>query len=108
MHEYHLENSFKESKIIKQKKIKFKNLIEKSEKDEIWETAEKLYEKGYSGLDLVEYIKDLKIDEGKKYEYLVFIQKVKKEFRDEKLLMMCILNFLLIRSDYHLENISFM
>jgi len=108
LHEYHLENSFKESKIIKQKKIKFKNLIEKSEKDEIWETAEKLYEKGYSGLDLVEYIKDLKIDEGKKYEYLVFIQKVKKEFRDEKLLMMCILNFLLIRSDYHLENISFM
>jgi len=108
LHEYHLENNFKESKLIKQKKIKFKSLIEKSEKDKIWENAEKLYEKGYSGLDLIEYIKDLKIDEGKKYEYLVFIQKIKKEFRDEKLLMMCILNFLLIRSDYNLENISFM
>ena len=108
LHQYHLENNFNESKIRKQRKIKFKNIIEKSKKEEIWELAEKLYEKGYSGLDLVEYIKDLKIEEEKKYEYLVFIQKIKKEFRDEKLLMLSILNFLLIRSDYHLENISFM
>lgn len=108
LHEYHLETNFKVSKINKGKKLKFKNIIEKSRHEKIWETAEKLYEKGYSGLDLVEYIKDAKIEEEKKYEYLVFIQKIKKEFRDEKLLMLCILNFLLIRSDYNLENISFM
>ena len=70
--------------------------------------CEKLYEKGYSCLDLTDYIKDADIDDEKKYEYLVFIQKIKKEFRDEKLLMSCILHFLLIRSDYKLENISFM
>ena len=50
----------------------------------------------------------MNIDELKKYEYLVYIQKIKKEFRDEKLLMACILNFILIRKDYKLENISFM
>jgi len=108
LHQYHLEQNFKESKINKQKKLKFKNLMEKNKSEKIWELSEKLYEKGYSALDLVEYIKEMKIDEEKKYEYLVFIQKIKKEFRDEKLLMLNILNFLLIRSDYNLENISFM
>ena len=70
--------------------------------------SEHLYEKGYSALDLVEYIKDMDISEMKRYEYLVFIQKIKKEFREEKLLMNCILYFLLKRLDYTLENISFM
>ena len=64
--------------------------------------------KGYSTLDLVEYIKDMEINDIKKYEYLVFIQKIKKEFREEKLLLVCVLNFILKRSDYNLENISFM
>jgi len=82
--------------------------MEKNKSEKIWELSEKLYEKGYSALDLVEYIKEMKINDEKKYEYLVFIQKIKKEFRDEKLLMLNILNFLLIRSDYNLENISFM
>ena len=67
-----------------------------------------LYEKGYSALDIVEYIKNTNIDEIKKFEYLVYIQKIKKEFREEKLLMTCILHFLLKRSDYKLENITFM
>ena len=57
---------------------------------------------------LINYIKEMDIENEKKYEYLVFIQKIKKEFRDEKLLMVCILIFVLIRSDYQLENISFM
>ena len=50
----------------------------------------------------------MNIDEIKKYEYLVYIQKIKKEFREEKLLMTCILHFLLKRSEYTLENIAFM
>ena len=77
-------------------------------KQDLYDMCEKLYEKGYSCLDIVEYIRDMNIDELRKYEYLVYIQKIKKEFRDEKLLMACILNFILIRKDYKLENISFM
>ena len=77
-------------------------------KKEIHSISEILYEKGYSALDIIEYIKDLDIETLKKYEYLVYIQKIKKEFREEKLLMSSILHFLLKRSDYTLENITFM
>ena len=48
------------------------------------------------------------INELKKYEMLLTFNKIKKEFRNEKLFISFILNFLLIRSNYNLENISFM
>jgi hypothetical protein len=68
----------------------------------------KLYEKGYSSIDLIRYIeKHANIDELKKYEYLITFQKVKREFRNEKLLMLFILYFLVFRSELTLENISF-
>ena len=109
LHRYNLEQSFTTIQTNdKQKKTKFKSELEKLKKKSIPEMSDKLYEKGYSCLDIVEYIKDMKILEEKKYEYLVFIQKIKREFRDEKLLMACVLNFILISSDYKLENISFM
>ena len=109
LHQYHLDKSFSIVKMNKLKKSKFKNDFDKIKNtEEIDVISENLYEKGYSGLDLIEYIKDMDISEMKRYEYLVFIQKIKKEFREEKLLMNCILYFLLKRSDYTLENISFM
>jgi len=75
--------------------------------DKIMEIANKLYEKGYSGLDLMKYIEQNKfINEIKKYQLLLVFNKIKKEFRNEKLFMFFILNFM-FRSDYDLENISF-
>jgi len=69
----------------------------------------KLYNKAYCSIDLLHYIEtNTKIEELKKYEYLLTFQKVKREFRNEKLLMLFILYFLLFRSDLTLENISFM
>jgi hypothetical protein len=68
----------------------------------------KLYEKGYSSIDLIRYIeKNTEIEELKKYEYLITFQKVKREFRNEKILMLFILYFLVFRSELTLENISF-
>jgi hypothetical protein len=68
----------------------------------------KLYEKGYSSIDLIRYIeKNANIEELKKYEYLITFQKVKREFRNEKMLMLFILYFLVFRSELTLENISF-
>ncbi len=68
----------------------------------------KLYEKGYSSIDLIRYIeKNTNIEELKKYEYLITFQKVKREFRNEKTLMLFILYFLVFRSELTLENISF-
>jgi replication-associated recombination protein RarA len=77
------------------------------------ELSEKLYEKAYSGLDIIYLLEnqpsqflDLSID--KKYELLFAFNKVKKEFRNDKLLLMFILNFLFISLDFTLENITFM
>jgi replication factor C small subunit len=69
----------------------------------------KLYNKGYCSIDLIYYIEhSTVIEELKKYEYLITYQKIKREFRNEKLLMLFILYFLIFRSDFTLENISFM
>ena len=68
-----------------------------------------IYEKGYSGLDLMKYIDQWKeIEELKKYQLLLVVNNMKKEFRNEKLFILFILNFMLFRSGTDLENISFM
>ena len=52
----------------------------------------KLYERSYTGLDLMSYIeKYTKMDEEKKYRLLICLQKVKREMRNEKLLILFIL-----------------
>ncbi len=72
----------------------------------------KIYEKGYSALDLIYLIENdvinLNISLEKKYELLIAFNKIKKEFRNEKLLMFFIFNFTILDNQYSLENISFM
>ena len=82
----------------------------------------KLYEKGYSGLDLMTFIENEPIKyepikyepineetdttkELHKYKLLMVCNKVKKEFRSEKMFMTFILNFYFVRSNSDLENI---
>jgi len=48
------------------------------------------------------------VGETKRYELLVAFNKVRKEFRNEKLLLLFILNFVFLNLDITLENISFM
>jgi hypothetical protein len=71
-----------------------------------------LYEKGYNALDLIQILEEsdnfFKITEEKKYELLIAFNKVRKEFRNEKLIMLFILNFVFISLNSSLENISFM
>lgn len=76
----------------------------------------KLYEKGYSGIDLMHMIENTSVGCGilenftnvKKYELLIAFNKIKKEFRSEKMLMFFVLNFVFLNSSFSLENISFM
>jgi GTPase SAR1 family protein len=66
-----------------------------------------LYEKGYSGLDLIHYIEQNKdIEPLRKSHLLITFHKVKHDFINEKLFILFIITF--IRSDDELENISFM
>ncbi len=71
--------------------------------------SDTLYEKGYSGLDIMNYIKqDNLIKDKKKYKLLLLFEKAKLEFRCERFFMYFILYFTLLRSDVDLENIQLM
>ena len=79
--------------------------------DELISLANKMHERAYSGMDVLQWLErrpetELPLD--KKYERLVAFQKVRHEFRNEKLLMLFMLHFMLFRSNDSLENISFM
>jgi DNA polymerase III delta prime subunit len=72
-----------------------------------------IYESGYSCLDILTLLEDntfLKSDItlSKRYELLIHFNKIKKEFRNEQLLILFILNFVFLCSELKLENISFM
>jgi DNA polymerase III delta prime subunit len=70
----------------------------------------KLYNNGYSAIDLINLIENRNINNmtlKKKYELLNAFNKVKKEFRNEKLLIIFILNFTYLSLNNKLENISF-
>jgi hypothetical protein len=59
-------------------------------------------------MDLLNRLEESDMPSDKKYEKLIAFQKARHEFRNEKLLMLFMLHFMLFRSDASLENISFM
>jgi len=95
------------------KKEILKNLNEKSSIQVVKDFCLKLYEKGYSGLDVINLVENQKflenkLDFDKRYELLLCFNRIKKEFRNEKLLMFFIFNFIFLDSVTPLENISFL
>ena len=68
--------------------------------------VETLYEKGYCGIDLLDYIETDKHFENKnKFLYLIYFDRIRSEFRNEKLIMFLILNLYFMRKNLNLENI---
>lgn len=72
-----------------------------------------IYENGYNGLNILDLLEDvhflkstIRLD--KRYELLIHFHKIKKEFRNEKLLILFLLNYIFLCSELKLENISFM
>ena len=117
LYSYNLENIFhlsdyklKRNDWLKKELTKHIKIQENINEKDIIELSEKLYEKAYCGLDIMNLIENGlgNLQENKKYELLVAFSKVKKEFRNEKLLIFFILYFLLLDKEYILENISFM
>lgn len=81
--------------------------------EDLFSLCTKLYERSYSGLDVMNLLENPKFLENymsveKRYELLVCFNRVRMEFRNEKLLMLFILNFVFLSSELSLENISFM
>ena len=117
LYKYNLNETFKMRDIKLEKIDKLKKDIDKTFKktitlSELMIFCTKLYEKSYSAVDILYLLENNelsnKLPTDKKYELLITYNKIRKEFRNEKLLMLFILNFLFLSSDLSLENISFM
>jgi DNA polymerase III delta prime subunit len=118
LHKYNLNETFKMKDFKIQRLENLKKEIQKNMKTDmslinLTQFCVKLYEKGYSGLDILDLLEKHKfvdniITVDKKYELLMTYNKVRKELRNEKLLMLFILNFVFLSSNLSLENISFM
>jgi len=77
---------------------------------ELLEIILKIYEKGYNALDFIYLIDNnlIIVNEDRKYEILILFEKIRKEFRNEKLLIFYIINFVWFDLNFNLENINFM
>jgi DNA polymerase III delta prime subunit len=120
LYKYNLEQTFKMADI-KAKRIEWlKTELDKTFKKDVDSTINeavllnfvtKLYEKAYNALDIIQMLEDGQIKlavSSKQYELLIAFNKVRKEFRNEKLLMLFVLNFIYLDNKMSLENISFM
>jgi DNA polymerase III delta prime subunit len=122
LYKYNINEVFKLNDDKIQRLDKLKKTIEKTfhssnqnkiTMQELLDFSLKIYEKSYSAIDIIELLETNKlsvpkITNEKKYELLITFNKVKKEFRNEKLLILFILNFLFMSLELSLENISFM
>ena len=118
LYKYNLNNLFnmkdvKMTRLEALKKELLKTVNKKITIDKLMGLCSKLYEKGYSGLDIIQLLENHKFLETslsveKRYELLIVFNRVRKEFRNEKLLILFILNFVFLSSELSLENISFM
>jgi len=115
LYKYNLDQTFKMESMKKLRLDWLKTELEKHMSNKISETSlltfvTKLYEKAYSALDVIQLLEDgcIKAPNGKQYELLIAFNKVRKEFRNEKLLLLFVLNFIYLDNKIVLENISFM
>ena len=111
LHKHTTLNTFDTTKYDNSRVIYLNNQLKKIPKkfnqENIIKLSNKLYQKGYSGLDLMSVIEKYDIDLLKKYRLLTTFSKIKKEFRNEKMIIYFIIVFTFFRSDHNLENISF-
>ena len=118
LYKYNINQTFK-TKHIKEQRVEWLKkelrIFIKKDKDieSIMNFCSKLYEKAYNALDLSDLIENSNFFEehlsnDKKFEFLLCFNKIRKEFRNEKLLILFILNFVFLNSELSLENISFM
>ena len=118
LYQYNLNNVFdmKDEKVTREnwlkKELLKSNSLNNSVEDLI-NLCKKLYEKAYNALDILHLLENHKFLENKfiiekRYELLITFNRVRKELRNEKLLMLFILNFMFLSPELSLENISFM
>ena len=109
LHEYNKKFILNNEFLTKRRAWLKKNIVKKTnyinvEKCNLF--VEKLYEKSYSGMDILEIFESEKtIEKKNKYLYLIYFDKIRSEYRNEKLFMFVILNLFFMRKKLNLENI---
>jgi replication-associated recombination protein RarA len=103
-------NTLNTSRLDKLKKEIAKSVDKNMSVSNLMTFCSKLYEKGYSGLDILKLLDCpvFNLATERRYELLIAFHRVRKEFRNEKILMFFILNFVFLSLEVSLENISFM
>tara|TARA_Y100000389_G_scaffold202438_1_gene247709 strand:- start:1433 stop:2227 length:795 start_codon:yes stop_codon:yes gene_type:complete len=107
LHTYNINKHFNKTQETKKNIWLNKNL--KNDKSILYynDFVEKIYNKGYNILDLFYYLEqNNNIDDEKKYNILMYFDKIKSQFRNEKLIMFKFLYFLFLRPNSNLENVS--
>jgi DNA polymerase III delta prime subunit len=114
LYKHNLNETFKLKDVNTKKAEWLKKELQKKQylkREDLLKLSTKLYEKGYSAIDLIHFLESssklLKLSDEKRYELLFTFNKVRKEFRNEKLMMTFILNFTFLSLEHNLENISF-
>ena len=90
----------KQPKLDNKRLTYIKNLIynKKIKLNDMNKISTKLYNKGYSGFDLIHFVEqDINIKMDVKYHYLIYFDKIRKQFKNEKLFMNTILYFIFMR-----------
>jgi DNA polymerase III delta prime subunit len=118
LYKYNLDETFnmrelKNNRLDRLKKDLVKSIDKTTDMNTLMLFCSKLYEKGYSGLDIIKVLEtpsflEHTVTVERRYELLIAFNRVRKEFRNEKILMLFILNFLFLSLELSLENISFM
>jgi DNA polymerase III delta prime subunit len=113
LYQYNLNETFK-LKAYKSRRMDWikKELIKPIHTDEeVIQTTLKLYEKGYSGLDILALLESnyfTHIEQVKLYEFLMVFNKVRRDIKNEKNLIYFMLHFIFLEVEASLDNISFM
>lgn len=114
LYKYNLNQIFELTDIKNPRNDWLKKEIQKSIKptmtaEELQIFATKLYEKAYNALDIIKLIEDgcFLLDDEKRYELLIAFNKIRKEFRNEKLLLTFIVNFTFLDKEKCLDNMTF-
>lgn len=115
LHSYNINNIDKDPLYIKKDKY-FNNIMTKyynrsiQDKNklnvkEIYKISHELYYKGYHAKNIIDFLEKTKIKIINKYKLLIYYDKIRKQFRQEILLIFFCLNYLYLRKNIHLDNI---
>ena len=115
LYKWNIEQTYKLTNVVTHRNEWLKKELNKIVKPKISENnllvfVTKLYEKAYNSLDIITLLEEdsFAVSKEKKYELLIAFNKVRKEFRNEKLLLLFVINFIFLDNAIILENISFM